>query len=85
LRDRGGGPIDEGVLYPLIVAGGVILGLIAGRWWTLAAAVGIGVYIAVVSEVDEVPPWFLGAAYGALAASGIAVGIAARKLLRPDR
>ena len=59
--------------------------MIVGRWWTLAAAVGIGVYIAFVSEVDEVPPWFLGAAYAALAASGIAVGIVARKRLRPDR
>ena len=76
------GPIDDGVLYPLIVAGGLILGLIVGRWWTLAAAVGIGAYIAVASEVDEVPPWFLGAVYGVLAASGIALGIVARKRLR---
>jgi hypothetical protein len=68
------------VLYLVLVLGGVILGLIVGRWWTLAAAVGIGAYIGVVSEVDEVPPWFLGAAYGALAAVGITVGVAVRRL-----
>jgi hypothetical protein len=70
------------VLYPLIVVGGLILGLIVGRWWTLAAAVGIGAYITVITEVDEVPSWFLGAAYAALAGVGIAVGVAVRTRLR---
>jgi hypothetical protein len=73
------------VLHPLIVLGGLILGLLVGRWWTLAAALGIGVYIAAVNEVDVVPPWFLGAAYGALAAVGITVGVACRRLLRHNR
>jgi hypothetical protein len=70
------------VLYALVVVGGLALGLIVGRWWTLAAAVGIGAYIAVGNEVDEVPGWFLGAAYGALAATGIIVGVALRSRLR---
>jgi hypothetical protein len=38
-----------------------------------------------VSEVDEVPPWFLGAAYAALAAFAIAVGIVVRKKRTPPR
>lgn len=70
------------MLYPPIVLGGLILGLIVGRWWTLAAAVGIGAYIAVTSEVDEVPSWFLGAAYAALAGASIAMGVAVRARLR---
>jgi hypothetical protein len=70
------------VLYLILVLAGLILGLAVGRWWTLVAAAGIGVWIAVVSEVDEVPPWFLGAAYAVLAASGIAVGVAVRKRTR---
>ena len=70
------------MLYPLIVLGGLILGLLVGRWWTLAAAVGIGAYITVISEVYEVPGWFLGAAYAALAGVGIAVGAAVRTRLR---
>jgi hypothetical protein len=70
------------VLYPFVVVGGLALGLIVGRWWTLAAAVGIGAYMTVGNEVDEVPGWFLGAAYGALAATGIAVGVVLRSRLR---
>jgi hypothetical protein len=73
------------VLYLILLLAGLILGLAVGRWWALVAAAGIGVWIAVVSEVDEVPPWFLGAAYAVLAASGIAVGVAVRKRTRLRR
>lgn len=73
------------VPYLILVVGGLILGLAVGRWWTLVAAVGIGTWIAVVSEVDEVPPWFLGAAYAVLAASAIAVGVVVRKRTRLRR
>jgi hypothetical protein len=66
-----------------VVVGGLAVGLIVGRWWTLAAAVGIGAYIALVSEVDEVPDWFLGAGYGVLAAAGITLGVVIRSRLRP--
>lgn len=70
------------MLYLTLLVGGLILGLGLGRWWTLVAAAGIGVWIAAVSEVDEVPPWFLAAAYALLAASGIAVGTVVRKRTR---
>jgi uncharacterized membrane protein YccC len=73
------------VLYLILVVAGLILGLAVGRWWTLVAAAGIGVWVAVASEVDEVPPWFLGAAYAVLAASAIAVGIVLRKRTRLRR
>lgn len=71
--------------YLILVGAGLILGLAVGRWWTLVAAVGVGAWIAVVSEVDEVPPWFLGAAYAVLAASAIAVGVVVRKRTRLRR
>jgi hypothetical protein len=70
------------VLYPFVVLGGLILGLVVGRWWTLAAGPGVGLWIAITTEVDEVSPWFLGSAYGALAAAGIAVGVVIRQRLR---
>jgi hypothetical protein len=73
------------VLYLILVVAGVILGLAVGRWWTLVAAAGIGVWVAVASEVDEVSPWLLGPVYAVLAASGIAVGIVARKRTRLQR
>jgi hypothetical protein len=69
------------LLYPLLVIGALILGLLIGRWWALAAAAAAGVWIATVSEVDEVPGWFLGAAYGALMAAGIAGGVIIRQRL----
>ena len=69
-------------MYPVFVLGGLVLGLVVGRWWTLAAALGVGVWISITNEVDEVPPWFLGAVYGALVAAGIAVGIVFHRLLR---
>lgn len=82
LRDGAGEPIAERVLYPFVVLGGLILGLIAGRWWMLGAALGLGLWIAIISEVDEVSPWFLGFAYGALAAARITVGVVVRQRLR---
>ena len=69
------------MLYPFVVLGGLTLGLVVGRWWTLAAALGLALWIAITTEVDEVSPWFLGSAYGALAAAGIAVGVVLRQRL----
>jgi len=79
--------VDRRIVVPylILVVGGLILGLAVGRWWTLVAAAGIGIWVATVSEVDEVPPWFLGAAYAALAAFAIAVGIVVRKKRTPPR
>ena len=70
------------MLYLILLVTGLILGIAVGRWWALAAAAGLGVWVALASEVDEVPPWFLGTAYAALAASAIAVGIGVRKRTR---
>ena len=64
----------------VIGAAGFLLGLLVGRWWALVAAVALGAYIAVESEV-EVPSWFLALLYGGLAALAIACGIAARRML----
>jgi hypothetical protein len=70
------------VVYAALVLGGLVLGLVVGRWWTLAAAVAVGSWIAVSTEVDEVPPWFLGAVYAALPAAAITVGVLIRRRAR---
>jgi hypothetical protein len=66
------------VIYLVVVAGGVVLGLIVGRWWTLAAAVAVGIWITATAEV-EVPSWILGVGYSVLSAAGIAAGVLIRR------
>jgi hypothetical protein len=68
------------VIVPVLIAAGFILGLLVGRWWTLAAAIGFGVWVAMVSEV-EVPGWFLGLWYCAIGCAGIVSGIAIRRAI----
>ena len=69
----------------ILVAGGLVLGLAIGRWWALVAAVVLGVWIAAVTHVDEVPHWFLGMAHAVLAGLGIAAGVTMRRHMRAHR
>jgi nitrate reductase gamma subunit len=69
----------------LMIAGGFLLGVAVGRWYVLVVPLACGVWLAVVSEVDEVPAWFLGLAYGALLALGMTGGILLRRALRNRR
>lgn len=64
---------------PVLMAVGFILGLLVGRW-ALTAAVGFGVWVAIVSEL-EVPGWFLGLWYGAIGCVGIGTGIVVRRAI----
>jgi hypothetical protein len=68
------------VIVPMLIAVGFILGLVVGRWWALAAPIGFGVWVAIVSEV-EVPGWFLGLWYGAIGCVGIGTGIVVRRAI----
>jgi hypothetical protein len=68
------------VVLPL--AFGLAVGFIVGRWWALAASVAVGAWIALSTGVDEVPPWFLGLAYGAFTGAGIVLGIILRRSRR---
>ena len=58
---------------------GFLVGLLVGRWPVLLLAVALGVWIAAVTEVDEVPHWFLGLAYALVAGAGLASGVWARR------
>ena len=70
------------MIYLIVIGIGFLIGLAIGRWWALVIAVGFGIWIGVETNVDEVPHWFLGLAYGAIAALGIAAGIGARRASR---
>jgi hypothetical protein len=74
------------VIIPVLVGAGFIVGVFVGRWWALAPAVGFGVWIAVVSEVDAVPGWLLGLWYGVVGCISIGAGILVRRaVLRLSR
>jgi hypothetical protein len=67
------------VIVPVLIAGGLVLGLVIGRWWALLGAVAVAAYVAVISEV-EVSRWVLAFGYGAIAAASVAAGVLLRRL-----
>jgi hypothetical protein len=69
------------VLYLALVGGGFVLGLVVGRWWLLVLPAGLGLWVGLTEEI-EIPGWFLGAAYAALSAAGVGLGVLARRLAR---
>jgi hypothetical protein len=70
------------VIYLIGIGIGFLIGLAIGRWWALVIAAGFGIWVGGEANVDEVPHWFLGLAYGAITALGIAAGIVARRASR---
>jgi hypothetical protein len=58
-----------------------VVGVVLGRWWTLFASAGLGVWIARSAELEAVPGWYLGLWYAALSAFGIALGVLVRRRL----
>jgi hypothetical protein len=36
----------------VFAGGGFLLGLIIGRWWALAAAVGVGLWLGLTQEIE---------------------------------
>jgi hypothetical protein len=69
----------------IAIAAGLVIGFAVGRWWILLLAIGFAVWIGVVTDVDEVPPWLLAAGYGAVSAAGLALGVLARRHVRRSR
>ena len=66
------------MLYAALLGGGFLLGLIVGRWWALVAAVGVGVALGVMSEL-ELPAVFVGFVSGVIAAIGVCAGVITRQ------
>ena len=67
------------MIWLVVFAVGLVVGLLVGRRWALLAAVAFGVYVAAASEVDEVSPAFLGLIYVIVGAAGITAGVALRR------
>jgi hypothetical protein len=68
------------VIAPMIIGAGFILGVLVGRWWALAPAAALGVWIGIVSEV-EVSGWFLGFMYGVVGCLSIGTGVVVRRAI----
>jgi hypothetical protein len=71
-------PIAKASSSPVLIGAGFVLGVALGRWWTLLAAAGVGLWVGLTEEV-EVPGWFLGLAYAGLSGLGIALGVFLRR------
>jgi hypothetical protein len=67
------------VAFAVLALASVAVGLLIGRWWAVSIALVPALWISRVSEVDEVPPWFLGLVYGVVSLVCIAGGIVARQ------
>ena len=69
------------MVFLIALAGGALVGLVVGRWWTLVAPAAFAVWVYFASEV-EVPSWYLALVYGLSGAAGVVVGVLARRRLR---
>jgi hypothetical protein len=58
---------------------GFALGYAIGRWWAIAPAPAVGVWVALTAEVEAVPAWFLGLGYALIGSVAIAAGVAIRR------
>jgi hypothetical protein len=67
------------VAYLVLMLAGVVWGFVLGRWWAVVGAIPVGLWISQVSEVDEVPPWFLGLVFAGVAVVGIGTGVLVRR------
>jgi hypothetical protein len=73
----------------VLIVGGLVFGLVFGRWWALLVPAGLALWIGLTEEV-EVSGWYLGFAYAAVSGLGVVLGIALRRLVfapghRPGR
>ena len=66
----------------MLIGGGLVLGLVLGRWWALLASVGLGLWVGLTEEI-EVSGSYLGLVYAAISGLGIVVGLVLRRLVFP--
>ena len=64
----------------MLIGAGFIVGVLVGRWWALAPALGFAVWIAIASGL-EVPGWFLGLMCRRYRVRDIATGIVVHRAI----
>jgi hypothetical protein len=65
-------------LIVIFAGGGLVVGLVIGRWWALLLAVGVGIGIGGWEEAD-IPGWSYGFLASLFVAAGVALGVFLRR------
>jgi hypothetical protein len=73
------------LVFTFIVAGLILLGALSGRWWTLLAALPVGVVMGLLSNPEEVSKLYCGVAWGSLAVFSLGAGVTLGKVTRRVR
>ena len=76
---------NDSVIVAAVLLGSFLIGLLAGRWWIVLAPLAFGAWIATATDVNEVPPWFLGLAYALVGVTAALVGVFLRRLAARNR
>jgi hypothetical protein len=67
------------MLILIFGGGGLLLGFLVGRWWTVVAAVGVGLWAGITEEL-ELEGWAVALIFSSLTLIGIGAGILLRRL-----
>jgi hypothetical protein len=73
-------PIQDAIAPGTLIGGGFVLGFLTRRWWVLVVALIPGMWAGLTYTSLEIDSWWFGIVFGAMAAFGILLGIAARRL-----
>jgi hypothetical protein len=65
----------------ILLGGGVLLGLLVGRWWALIGPAGVGSWAGLPFTDLEVPAAWIGFAFAGLGAIGVVVGLVLRRFV----
>jgi hypothetical protein len=71
------------VVEAILILFGVLVGAAVNRWWALAVAVPIGIWLAYEVPIENTTPphWDVGAVVALVVAAAIAVGIFLRRVV----
>jgi hypothetical protein len=73
-------PIQDAIAPVTFIGGGLILGLLTGRWLVVLVCLIPGVWASLTYTNLEVDSWWFGVVFGAMTALGVLLGVGARRL-----
>jgi hypothetical protein len=69
------------VYFVLLGVGGFLIGLVVGRWWALVLPAAFAAWI-LTGDTGDVPVWAVALFTAGIAALGVLVGVAVRRVTR---